>query len=100
MIMKDYVHERRQRRQETFVPLRHDPGHAQVDFGETIAVIGGVEGKIHYVAMDLTHSDGCFVPAYPGKTTAAFCEGHNAAFGFFGKVPPLAPLRYPTAQPA
>jgi transposase len=33
-IVKDYVHERRQRQREMFVPLRHDPGHAQVDFGE------------------------------------------------------------------
>jgi transposase len=86
-IVKDYVHERRQRRQEMFVPLRHDPGHAQVDFGEALAVIGGVERKIHFFAMDLAHSDGCFVQAYPAETTEAFCAGHNAAFGFFGGVP-------------
>jgi transposase len=52
-IVKDYVHERRRRQQEVFVPLRHDPGHAQVDFGEAIAVIGGVERQIHLFAMDL-----------------------------------------------
>jgi hypothetical protein len=28
-----------------FVPLRHDPGHAQVDFGEALAVIAGEECK-------------------------------------------------------
>jgi hypothetical protein len=70
-----------------FVPLRHDPGHAQADFGEALAVIGGVERKIHFFAMDLPHSDACFVQAYPAETTEAFCEGHNAAFGFFGKMP-------------
>ena len=37
--------------------------------------------------MDLPHSDACFVQAYPAETTEAFCEGHNAAFAFFGKVP-------------
>jgi hypothetical protein len=26
--------------------LRHDPGHAQADFGEALAVIGGVEGPL------------------------------------------------------
>ena len=36
-----------QRRREMFVPLTHPPGHAQVDFGEALAVIGGVERKIH-----------------------------------------------------
>src|SRR5229473_5954938 len=86
-IVKDYVLARRQRLREVFVPLRHDPGHAQADFGEALAVIGGVERKIHFFAMDLPHSDACFVQAYPAETTEAFCEGHNAAFGFFGKVP-------------
>src|SRR5450755_4501783 len=86
-IVKDYVHERRQRQREMFVPLRHNPGHAQADFGEALAVIGGVEQKIHFFAMDLPHSDAGFVQAYPAETTEAFCAGHTAAFHFFGKVP-------------
>src|SRR5437016_6001776 len=32
-IVKDYVLARRLRQLEVFVPLRHDPGHAQADFG-------------------------------------------------------------------
>jgi transposase len=86
-IVKDYVQARRQRLREVFVPLRHDPGHAQADFGEAVAVIGGVEQKIHFFAMDLPHSDAGFVQAYPAETTEAFCAGHSAAFRFFGKVP-------------
>src|SRR4051794_26918821 len=42
-IVKDYVLSRRLRHREAFVPLRHDPGHAQVDFGEALAEIAGVE---------------------------------------------------------
>ena len=86
-IVKDYVLSQRQRQREVFVPLRHDPGHAQVDFGEALAVIGGVERKIHFFAMDLPHSDAGFVQAYPAETTEAFCAGHVAAFAFFGGVP-------------
>src|SRR4051794_23461662 len=86
-IVKDYVRAHRLRHREVFVPLRHDPGHAQVDFGEALAEIAGVECKIHFFAMDLPHSDACFVRAYPAETTEAFCDGHNAAFAFFGKVP-------------
>ena len=86
-VVKDYVHEHRQRQREMFVPLRHDPGHAQVDFGEARAVIGGVERKIHFFAMDLPHSDGCLVQAYPAESSEAFCEGHNAGFEFFSGVP-------------
>ncbi len=86
-IVKDYVHERRLRQREVFVPLNHEPGHAQADFGEAVAEIGGLEQKIHFFAMDLPHSDAGFVQAYPEETTEAFCAGHVAAFDFFGKVP-------------
>jgi len=58
-----------------------------VDFGEALAEIAAVECKIHFFAMDLPHSDACFVQAYPAETAEAFCDGHNAAFPFFGKVP-------------
>jgi transposase len=86
-IVKDYVALCRQRSQEMFVPLVHLPGHAQVDFGEAIGIIGGQECKIHFFAMDLPHSDACFVVAYPAETTEAFCDGHVRAFTFFGGVP-------------
>lgn len=86
-IVKDYVALCRQCSQEMFVPLAHPPGHAQVDFGEAIGIIGGVERKIHFFAFDLPHSDACFVVAYPAETTEAFCDGHVRAFAFFGGVP-------------
>ena len=37
--------------------------------------------------MSLPHSDACFVKAYPGETTEAFCDGHVSGFSFFGGVP-------------
>jgi len=86
-IVTDYVREKRRQTQEVFVPLTHAPGHAQVDFGETLGVIGGTECKLHYFAMSLPHSDAFFMKAYPAETTEAFCDGHNAAFAFFGGVP-------------
>jgi transposase len=86
-VVKDYVRIGRARGRETFVPLAHPPGHAQVDFGEAIAVIGGVRQKIHFFCMDLPQSDACFVKAYPRETTEAFLDGHVSAFGFFDGVP-------------
>ena len=85
--VKDYVRERRQRRREVFVPLIHPPGHAQADFGEAVAVIGGVRQKIHFFCLDLPHSDAGFVKAYPAERIEAFLDGHNAAFAFLGGVP-------------
>jgi hypothetical protein len=63
------------------VPLAHPPGHAQVDFGEAIAVIGGVRQKIHVFFMDIPHSDASFMKAYPAETTEAFLDGLVSAFG-------------------
>jgi hypothetical protein len=46
-----------------------------------------VEQKAHYLAMDLPHSDDCFVAAFPAETTEAFLEDHVRAFAYFGGVP-------------
>ena len=86
-IVKDYLRSAAQRSREMFVPLVHPAGEAQADFGEAVAVIGGVECKAHYLAVDLPHSDDCFVIAFPAETTEAFLEGHVRAFAYFGGVP-------------
>jgi len=85
--VKEYVRELQQVSREMFIPLHHPPGHGQADFGEALAVIGGVEMKIHYFCAEAPHSDDMFVKAYPGETTEAFLDGHNAAFSYFGGVP-------------
>ena len=86
-VVKDYVRQCRARSRETFVTLAHPPGHAQVDFGEAVGVIGGVRQKVHFFCMDLPQSDACFVKAYPAETTEAFLDGHVSACAFFGAVP-------------
>jgi hypothetical protein len=67
--------------------LSHKPGHAQVDFGEADGIIDGKLVRFHYFCMDLPHSDAPFIKAYPAEVAEAFCEGHVAAFAFFGGVP-------------
>jgi len=71
-IVKDYVRTATLRGREMFVPLKHPAGEAQVDFGEALVVMAGVERKAHYLVMDLPHSDDCFVVAFPAETTEAF----------------------------
>jgi transposase len=85
--VRDYVHPRRLSLKEAFVPLAHPAGHAQADFGEAWAVIGGVTRKVHFLVVSLPHSDAIFVKAYPAERAEAFREGHVAAFAFFGGVP-------------
>lgn len=85
--VRDYVRPRRQHLKEAFVPLSHPPGHAQADFGEALVVLGGVEQKVRFFVVSLPSSDAVFVKAYHAETAEAFCDGHVAAFNFFGGVP-------------
>ena len=71
--------------EELLEPLQATFGRLAIR--SALAEIAGVERKIHFFAMDLPHSDACFVQAYPAETGEAFCDGHNAAFAFFGKAP-------------
>jgi transposase len=86
-IVRDYVANAKLRSREVFIPLSHKPGHAQVDFGEADGIIDGKLTRFHYFCMDLPHSDAPFVKAYPAEVAEAFCEGHVAAFAFFGGIP-------------
>ena len=86
-IVKDYVRNKKRGSREMFVPLSHPPGHAQADFGEALVVIGGTEQKAYFFALDLPHSDACYVRAYPAANTEAWLDGHVHAFAFFGAVP-------------
>ena len=85
--VRNYVGERRRIYKEMYVPLTHEAGTAQVDFGEAIAILGGRREKIHFFVMDLCYSDGCYVKAYIRENTEAFCDGHVNAFKFFGGAP-------------
>ncbi len=62
-------HERRPR--EICVPQAHPPGHAQVDLGEVTVIIGGVEQKAHFLALDLPRSDACYISACPPAMSEA-----------------------------
>jgi transposase len=86
-IVKDEVHRYKQRQAEVFMPLHHDPGTAQFDFGEAKAIYRGREIKVMFCVMSLPHSDAFFCQAFPSECTETFQEGHVRAFKFFGGVP-------------
>jgi len=86
-VVRKYVATRRLKSKEMFIPLSHAPGKAQVDFGESIAIIGGVQQKIHIFNMSFPQSDACFVKGYPRENTESFCDGHVSAFDFIGGIP-------------
>src|SRR5216684_1609316 len=68
---------------------RTNPEHAQVDFGEAMAVIGGVKRKVRSFATDLPHSDGCLCklirrrarkPSTQGTTSASTQQGCSIVY--------------------
>lgn len=84
---RDHVRPRRLSLKEVLVPPTHPPGHAQADFGEAWTVPGGVRRKVHVLVVDLPRSDAIFPKAYHSETAEALCDGHVAAFDFFGGAP-------------
>jgi transposase len=72
---------------EVFMPLIHNRGEAQVDFGYALAKIGGFLRKVAFFVMALPYSDAFFVMAFERECTESYWEGHSRAFEFFGGVP-------------
>ncbi len=86
-IVKDVVREIRRTSREVYMPLKHPPGEAQVDFGYAVVKMAGVLRKIAFFVMALPHCDAFFVKAYERECTETFWDGHVQAFAFFGGVP-------------
>ena len=63
--MKDAVRAWRKVNAQTFVPLKHPPGEAQVDFGEALFYLSGVLTKAACFEISLPYSDAVFIHAYP-----------------------------------
>jgi transposase len=58
--------------------LHHAPGHAQADFGEALVVIGGIEQKAHFFALDLPHSDASYIQCQSAaKFDTAFAKARR-----------------------
>jgi transposase len=86
-IVRQYIAFKRTSSQEMFVPLIHDAGEGQADFGEADAYIQEQKVRLHFFCMHLPHSDAIFIKAYMAENTESFCDGHASAFLFFGGVP-------------
>ncbi len=85
--VKEAVRELKRTSQETFMPLVHAPGEAQMDFGQALVKMDGELRKVMFFAMVLSNSGAMFIRAYPRECTETFQDGHVQAFRFFGGVP-------------
>ena len=70
------------------LPLAHDLGaEAQIDFGEAVVMIAGVETKVYLFCARLAYSTRDVVFAYAKQDRAAWLDGHVRAFAAWGGVP-------------
>ena len=60
---------------------------AQCDWGEAIAIIGGVRQTVQFFVMRLCCSRRTFVMTFPSQNQESFLFAHVQAFNFFGGVP-------------
>jgi transposase len=85
--VKEAVREIKWLNQEVYIPLKHRPGEAQVDFGYALVRVSGELRKVAFFVMVLPHSDVFFVMAFERECTESHWEGHVRAFEFFCGVP-------------
>jgi len=73
---------------KAYLPLEFDCGQdAQVDWGEAVVILGGVQVKVQFFVMRLNYSRVRFVKAYPFQKQEAFLDAHVSGFHFNGGVP-------------
>ena len=75
---------------QVFIPL--EPiigGEAEVDWGNCIAILGGVKTKLKHFCMRSKYSGKHFVCCYPCERQQALFDGHIRAFSFFDGVFPV-----------
>ena len=61
--VKEAVRELKRSSGEVFVPLVHEPGEAQVDFGYALVKLAGSLRKVAFFALALPYSDAMFIAA-------------------------------------
>lgn len=70
------------------LPLAHDPAaEAQIDFGEAVVRVAGVETRVQLFCARLAYSTRDVVHAYRRQDRSAWLDGHLRAFHTWGGAP-------------
>ena len=85
--VRQYVRGRRPRKREVTIPLEHDPGEAQADWGEAQVYLDGRLTRVQVFCLGMCYSHWPFVMAFLRQSQESFSAGHVAAFEEMGAVP-------------
>ena len=70
-----------------FMELEWEPGVMQVDFGRTLAVIGGERTDVHCLVATFPYPNMRHVVALPGENAECVCEGLETVFSHAEPAP-------------
>jgi transposase len=72
---------------ESFLPLEHKPGEAQIDFGKAVFIEKGIEIEGSYLAVSFPYSNAGFIQLFKGENFECFAFGMKTIFNYIGGVP-------------
>jgi len=88
--VRKYVAQRRKelsRNTDGFLPLEHQPGEAQVDFGEARFVEKGITYEGYYLTLSFPYSNGGYIQLFKSQNQECLLEGLKAIFEYIGGSP-------------
>ena len=89
--VRTYVAKRKEelglRKPEGYIPLVHQPGEAQADFGSADYVENGVRRSGKYFVLDFPYSNAGFIQLQPGENLECLMESMVSIFNHIGGVP-------------
>jgi len=89
-IERAVAHLRQELRAEARATVRFEtpPGRQlQIDFGELRVAVGGEGARVYLFVATLGYSRRCYVQAFRHERQAAWFDGIEGAFGYFGGIP-------------
>lgn len=72
---------------ESFLPLTHKPGEAQIDFGKAEFILKGIKTEGSYLAVSFPYSNAGFIQLFKGENFECFSFGMKSIFNHIGGVP-------------
>ena len=72
---------------EGYLPLRHDPGESQADFGAADYVENGIRHSGKYFVLDFPYSNQAYMQLHGGENMECLLESMKAIFEYVGGVP-------------
>ena len=70
-----------------YIELEWEPGSAQADFGEAIAIIRGKRVVTHMLVVTWPYSNTRYAVVLPGETAECVCDGLRTIFEHVGRAP-------------